>query len=937
MTLAETPIPQLNGCEPALALLEFDPIRQQLAGYARTLLGREYALALTPTADYPEIVRRQQETAEARRFIDAGGSGPALEFGPGADLREYAQRAGLGGLLRGAELNEIRQLAQAVGHNRSSLRRRADLPLLSALAANLPDLSGLERAIRDAVSPAGELLDDASPQLRQLRRASRDAYQQLNAVMQRSLRRYQQRAVVQEPIVTQRNNRLVLLIKTDFKSQAPGIVHDVSDSGATVFIEPLAAIEPGNLWRESRLAEEREEERVLRALTAQVEQRSAEVLLALDLLARLDLALAKGRYSADRRAVAPTIIPNPAIPLDRNPLPGQDEPNPPRPRNPLPGHPESVAGQTTPSAHPELVEGWANPLPRNPLPGHPEPAAPPLTLNSLKGHPELVEGQTAAPLRLTAARHPLLAEPVVPLNLELGGEQRVMVITGPNAGGKTVALKTVGLLALMAHAGLHIPAAAAVFPLLEGIYADIGDQQSIEQSLSTFSSHIRNLQSILAQITPHSLALIDELGASTDPEEGTALAQAILDHFRQRGALAIATTHHRGVARYVQEQPGMLNASVDLTPGTLEPTYRLTQGLPGRSYALTIADRLGLPADILETARSLVSPALTAADELIQELQAEREAVAQMRQESERLLAQARAQQAETEQRLAAVETARLELVEDARQELQQRIAALLEQLQQAERAVQQAQAAQQAAPPSRAADSVDNDGKDGAAAELAAAADALQERQAALTQARREISAAHWQPIAVKRTPWPEKLQSGDRVYIRGIPRPVEVIAPLDSDEQIEVLLGTMRAKIPVYQLERPAAGLNQDEFSPDPAGSAARDGSAAPPSDQAATGPRFRHSRDAGVYYRRPSPRQVKTDLDLRGQRVEPALDQLENLLDQAALSGATQIRIIHGQGTGALRRAVREHLHGHPLVAHAGPAAEQGGDGVTVVELK
>ena len=904
MTLAETPTPQLNGCEPALALLEFDPIRQQLAGYARTLLGREYALALTPTADYPEIVRRQQETAEARRFIDAGGSGPSLEFGPGADLREYAQRAGLGGLLRGGELNEIRQLAQAVGHNRSSLRRRADLPLLSALAANLPDLSGLEKAIRDAVSPAGELLDDASPQLRQLRRASRDAYQQLNAVMQRSLRRYQQRALVQEPIVTQRNNRLVLLIKTDFKSQAPGIVHDVSDSGATVFIEPLAAIEPGNLWRESRLAEEREEERVLHALTAQVEQRSGEVLLALDLLARLDLALAKGRYSADRRAVAPTIIPhpNPAI------------------------SPESA----TPSAHPELVEGWETT--RNLLPGHPESAA-------SSAHPELVEGRAAAPLRLTAARHPLLAEPVVPLNLELGGDQRVMVITGPNAGGKTVALKTVGLLALMAHAGLHIPAAAAVFPLLEGIYADIGDQQSIEQSLSTFSSHIRNLQSILAQITPHSLALIDELGASTDPEEGTALAQAILDHFRQRGALAIATTHHRGVARYVQEQPGMINASVDLAPGTLEPTYRLTQGLPGRSYALTIADRLGLPADILATARSLVSPALTAADELIQELQAEREAVAQMRQESERLLAQARAQQAETEQRLAAVETARLELVEEARQELQQRIAALLVQLQQAERAVQQAQAAQQAAPPGRAGDGNDGkDHKDDTADELAAAATALQERQAALTQARREISAAQWQPIAVKRTPWPEKLQSGDRVYIRGIPRPVEVIAPLDADEQIEVLLGTMRAKIPVYQLERPAAGLNQDEVSPDPARAADPAGSAAPPADPAAaTGRRFRHNRDAGVYYRRPSPRQVKTDLDLRGQRVEPALDQLENLLDQAALSGVSQIRIIHGQGTGALRRAIREHLHGHPLVAHAGPAAEQGGDGVTVVELK
>lgn len=899
MTLAALPpvAAQLNGGDSALALLEFDAIRRQLAGYVRTYRGREYALALTPAADYREIVRRQQETAEGRRFLDAATTGPSLEFGPGADLGEYAQRAGLGGLLRGSELNEIRQLAYAVGHNRSSLRRRADLPLLSHIAANLPDLSALETAIRDAVSPAGELLDDASPQLRQLRRAARDAYQQLNAVMQRSLRRYQQRAVVQEPIITQRHNRLVLLIKTDFKAQAPGIVHDVSDSGATVFIEPLAAIEPGNQWRETRLAEEREEERILRALTAQVGQRGPDLLLALDLLARLDLALAKGRYAAAQRAVTPAITPSPSAAETRHPLPGQDEP--------------------------------ANRPIRNPLSGNPEPAI-------QSAHPELVAG--AAPLRLTAARHPLLTEPVVPLNLELGGERRVMVITGPNAGGKTVALKTVGLLALMAHAGLQVPAAEAVFPLLDGIYADIGDQQSIEQSLSTFSSHIQNLRAILAQATPQSLILIDELGASTDPEEGTALAQALLSHFRQGGVLIIATTHHRGVARYAQEQAGMVNASVDLAPGTLAPTYRLTQGLPGRSYALTIADRLGLPPEILATARSLVSPALLAADELIKELQGERDLVAQLRQEAERLLAQARVEQGETERRLAAVEAERLDLVEAARQELQQRIAALLEQLQQAERAVQQAQAIQ-AAPPRYAQDWDGSDGNDGAAVaeELTAAATDLQERQAALTAARRELAAAQWQPIPVKRTPWPERLQSGDRVYVRGIPRPVEVIAPVDAEEQIEVLLGTMRAKIPVYQLERLAAGLDKPDSAAGPAAAAAAASAAPPPADKAAAGPRFRHNRDAGVYYRRPSPRQIKTDLDLRGQRVEPALDQLETLLDQAALSGATQIRIIHGQGTGALRRAVREHLHGHPLVAQAGPAPEQGGDGVTVVELK
>ena len=296
--------PALGGFERALGLLEFDQIRQRLAGYARTALGKELALELAPVGDAREIGSRLQETDEARRFLDNGGG---LEFGPGADLREYAQRAMLGGVLRGEELHQVRQLAEAAGFSRNALHRREDLPLLAGLADNIPDLGGLEAAIRRAISPAGEILDDASPDLRQLRRESRAAYQQLNEVMQRSLRRYQQRAVVQEPIITQRNGRLVLLIKAEHKSQTPGIVHDVSDSGATVFIEPLPAIETGNRWRETRLAEEREEERVLRALAAQVGDAGPDLQLALDLLARLDLAMAKGRYSVDGRGVAPTI------------------------------------------------------------------------------------------------------------------------------------------------------------------------------------------------------------------------------------------------------------------------------------------------------------------------------------------------------------------------------------------------------------------------------------------------------------------------------------------------------------------------------------------------------------------------------------------------------------------------------------------------------
>ena len=888
----------LGGFAQALRLLEFDQVRQRLVGYARTVLGRERAEDLAPVSDPLEIANRQQETAEARLFLDTGSPSSGLEFGPGVDLREYVQRAMLGGALRGEELHEIQELAGAAAHNRRNLYRREDLPLLAGLAQNLPDLSGLEQAIRSAISPAGEVLDDASPNLRQLRRESRSAYQQLNEVMQRSLRRYQRRSVVQEPIVTQRNGRLVLLIKAEFKSQAPGIVHDVSDSGATVFIEPLPAIETGNRWRETRLAEEREEERVLRSLASQVGDAGHDLQLTLDLLARLDLAMAKGRYSADRRAVAPVILPATPSPLGPHPRPLS-----PRERG------EEVL-----------------PLPQGEGRG---------------------EGLPPGRLRLSGARHPLLTERVVPISLELGGANGVMVITGPNAGGKTVALKTVGLLALMAHAGLHVPAEAAEFPLLDGIYSDIGDQQSIEQSLSTFSSHIQNLRSILEQVTPHSLVLIDELGTSTDPEEGSALAQAILGHFRQHGVLTIATTHHRGVARYAQEQPGMINASVDLEPGTLEPTYRVTLGLPGRSYALTIADRLGLTPEIVETARSLVSPSLRAADDLIQELQEERVVVAQLRQESEELAAQARTQQAEVEARLASVESARLELVEEARQDLQNRIGDLLAQLQQAERALQLAEEERATRRLLRPAGT--SPGEDGSES-LAAA---LQEQQAQLTEAQRAVSTAQWQPIEVKRTPWQERLRSGDRVYIRGIPRPVEVITPQDSAEQVEVLLGTMRARIPVYQLERPAeSGIGPDSepvgIPPGRAGGGAAVGAgrSAPGADSTGSpgspdatnnGVRFRHNRDAGVYYRRPSPRQVKTELDLRGQRVDAALEQVENLLNQAALSGAAEIRIIHGRGTGALRRAVREYLQGHPLVASAGSSGDGSNDGVTVVELK
>lgn len=782
----------MGGFAESEGLLEFRQIQQKLSSYTRTVLGRERALSLTPIRDLLEIATSQQETTESRQFLEQGGS---LEFGPYIDFREYVQRALLGGLLRGEELHSIQELLRAARYDRGNLARHEELPLLSSFAENIPDLDTLQQSIGSSISPAGEVLDQASPALRHLRQVSRDTHQRLNEVMERNLRRFQRQEVIQEPIITQRNGRLVLLVKAEMRPRVPGIVHDVSDSGATVFIEPMPAIDLGNRWREARLAEEREVERLLRFFSDRVSQAGQDILLSLDLLARLDLNMAKGRYSMVLKATAPWVS-------DQEPQERQ--------------------------------------------------------------------------LRLIGAWHPLLTGTVVPISLELGAEHGVMLITGPNAGGKTVTLKTVGLLALMAQAGLHVPADEAYFPRFDGIYADIGDQQSIEQALSTFSSHIQNLLTIMGRATVHSLVLVDELGTSTDPEEGSALAKAILSHFQRLGPLVVATTHHRGVAQYVQESPGMVNASVDLDPQTLKPTYRVTLGLPGRSYALTIASRLGLPTDIIEQARSSMSPVEQATESLLQELQKERRLVEELRQEAEAALAQSRQQQAEVEERLSSVESIKVEMVEEARRELQDRIRDLLERLQRAERALEQ--------PESRRV---------------------IQEQRSQLQEASRQVDSTNWQPIEVRRIPWREQLSSGDRVFIRGIPRPVEVIDPPDADGQVEVLLGTMRAKIPVYQLERPAAA------------------------HQAAA--------TQGVYFIRPSRGRTNTEIDLRGMRVDEALERVDGLLNDAVLEGVATVRIVHGKGTGVLRRSIREYLKGHPLAAGVDTAEELGNDGVTVVELK
>ena len=778
--------------QDSLWLLEFHIVREKLAGYTTFPPAGELALGLAPSSDPVEVSVRQSETTEARRLLD-GGSTPDLA--EAKDLRMPLQRAALGGTLTGEELREVHDTLKTSRGTRADILRQREMPILRALAQDLPVIRDLERELAASIGPAGDVLDSASPILKELRSEARDAYQRLMDTLERTERRLLRQGILQEPIITQRNGRMVLLVKTEMKHRLPGIVHDVSDSGATLFVEPMGAIGLGNRWRESYLAQGREEERVLRSLSEAVGGHSNDLLRWMELLARLDVAMAKARYAIAIGATAPTVI------------------------------------------------------------------------------------ETEGPyIRLLDVRHPLLEGEVVPITVELGEGQSIMLVTGPNAGGKTVALKTIGIMCLMAQSGLHVPAREATLAIFDGVYADIGDQQSIQRSLSTFSSHIQNLRTIMEEVTDRSLVLIDELGTSTDPEQGASLAKAILRYFSRRGCAVVATTHQRDVAAFVQEQPGMMNASVELDPSTLSPSYRLTQGLPGRSYALTIASRLGLSDEIIQDARSMLSPVHQQAETLLKGLQEERHLAEEKRTEAEEAASRAESRSADLEEQLLAIQDSKAEMVEEARHDLQRMADDVARRLRSAEKALVELK-------PRPVAPEIK-----GARKEIA--------------QVRRELRSPEWQPPPSRRGEWVKHIQSGDRVHLKGIPQPVEVIAPPKEGGTVEVLLGTMRARLPVHHLDRPA---------------------------RAYTTP----SRD-GIYFSRRSKGRIDPELDLRGARVEEALDRIDTFLNDATVSGLSSVRIGHGVGTGALRGAIREYLGHHPLAKSVGRVEGIGPDAVTVVEL-
>ncbi|MCX6004032.1 MAG: endonuclease MutS2, partial [Chloroflexi bacterium] len=555
----------------SLGMLEFHRVREILAGYTSFPASHELALALKPSSDYEEISHLFKQSSEARHLLAVE---PDFQVGVIEDIREAAGLAARGKILEPPVLTGIAKTLSGIRHLHASLNKFAtEFTYLWDIAKNITELKPLEKSIDSCISPNGEILDSASSQLSSLRQQVRNKRHQLMSSLESIIRSPAGQKIIQEPIVTEREGRYVIPIRIEAKKDIKGIVHDVSNTGATIFIEPWETIEEGNELRELVNEERREVERILRALSTEVGVHETEINRNIVLSAELDLIFAKSKYARRARAVEPQII------------------------------------------------AFTN--------------------------------EQRAKLRLIGGRHPLLGDRAVPLDIEIGKDFTTLVITGPNTGGKTVALKTIGLLSLMALAGIPIPASEkSQIPIFDGIFVDIGDEQSIEQTLSTFSWHISNITRIIRNTTEKSLVLLDELGTSTDPAEGSALARAILLHFLSKPTMTVATTHLGDLKIFAHITPGLQNASLGFDPVTLAPTFHLTVGLPGGSNALATAARLGLDADIINRAREMLSKGTQEVETLLVHLAEERDRLQSIRLEQEKVKQDAERQKNEFENKL---------------------------------------------------------------------------------------------------------------------------------------------------------------------------------------------------------------------------------------------------------------------------------------------
>lgn len=779
----------------ALRVLEFTKIRHRLAGYAITEMGADKCRELRPYQDFSEVSRALEETEEAVVMLRFLGGQPLTAFG---DVREQLSLAQKGAALSPRALLDVAGCLRAARTARSALvKEREDTPILTGLASRLTTLPSVEQEITNAILSEEEIADRASAELYQIRRQIRGVGEKMREKLNSMIRSSTFAKNLQDAIITVRNDRYCIPVKQECRANVPGLVHDQSASGATLFIEPMAVVEMGNDLKQLHAKEQMEITRILQALSDQLAPHADAIQTNIEILNHLDFAFAKGTLARELFAVLPKM--------------------------------------------------------------------------NQRGFVKIIRG-----------RHPLIdPDKVVPSDLWLGEDFTTLIITGPNTGGKTVTLKTVGLLTLMAQAGLHVPAELGTeLAVFQQVFADIGDEQSIEQSLSTFSSHMKNIVEIMEKVTDRDLVLFDELGAGTDPTEGAALAQSILKSLQSRKVRTMATTHYSELKAFALATIGVENASVEFDVESLRPTYRLSIGIPGKSNAFEISQKLGLPEGLIAEAKSLLSKEEIRFEDVIanaeyhrQIAERERQMAEELRQETVRMRDEAEKLRKEMEEkRQKSVSKAKEEarrVLENARREADSIIGELKALRKQAQTPEHEVQALKR---------------------RMEQGIDALSE---GLAMPSEHSFAA------------PKTVRVGENVEIVHLKTKGTVLSLPDGKGEVQLQAGIMKLKAHLSQLRV-----------------------IDPPKEKVS-----RVLTKTGAMART-----VPLEADVRGMALDEALPAVDTYLDEATLAGLSEVSIIHGKGTGVLRTGIQRHLKRHMHVkSYRDGVYGEGEQGVTVVKLK
>ena len=785
--------------ERALRTLEYDKVREQVAKFCTSSLGKSAIEQLIPETDFDRVVELLEEMDEGLSILRIKGNVP---MGGIFDVRPQSKRAQIGGMLSPVELMEIASTIRASRILRNFIddieqEDTITIPHFVERKEQMPILTALQREINDCIDDNGAVLDSASTTLRSIRQSLRAEEAKVRQKLESFTRGSNATKMLSDAIVTIRNDRFVIPVKQEYRAHYGGIVHDQSSSGQTLFIEPESVVQANNEIQRLKVKEKAEIERILLELSAKVQEVAHDLFVLVQILGDIDVILAKGKFGQANKCTKPKMN----------------------------------------------QEGY---------------------------------------IRLVRARHPLISiEDAVPNTIEFGRDITAIVITGPNTGGKTVTLKTVGLCTLMAQAGLPVPALdGSELAVFDQLFADIGDEQSIEQSLSTFSSHMVNIVDILGKFAARSLVLFDELGAGTDPQEGAALAISILDEVVGRGARVMATTHYPELKAYGYNRPGVVNASVEFDIETLSPTYRLLIGVPGRSNAFEISKRLGLKDSIIQQARGFTGSDRHEVESMIASLEESRRRSEREAEEAHVLLEEAQKLREQLEERLRtydekkdalekkAKEKAR-KIVEEAKAESEKVIAELREMRANASKIVKEHE----------------------------------------LIEAKKKLDAVSPEenPVLKKQVQIRERAQNlkpGDEVRVLSYGQKGTLVEKASGNEWV-VQIGILKMKLDESDLQYVKPEKEKQTV--------------------VMTNVKNRSSH-------------VKLELDLRGERYEEAILKTEKYIDDALLANYPRVSIIHGKGTGALRQGIQNYLKGHKRVkSYRYGEAGEGGFGVTVVELK